>query len=253
VRVTTLQRSDFLENYWSPNPGEHANWICPTGGGKSYFMNQCVEKFMDRYPDLSYVTLAPKPDDETTSEWAKKLGYKATPDWPPKKRWFEEKPRGYVLWPNHNIEDEQANREHLNGVFSRAFNRQYGQGNSVTIADDAYALGVLYGMNQLFDRHWVNGRSLGASLYSSLQKPSGTVNGAVSSFAYSAPVHLFLGKDTDERNLKRFGEIGASGIDPDDLRRIVYNLPVHRFGTTGTVSDFLYIDRRGPYIAQVTP
>ena len=251
MRVTTLQRNDFLENYWSPDAGEHVNIISPTGGGKTHLMYQLAEGFANRYPDLSYCTFLPKPEDETTERWAKQLGYKTAEDWPPRKRWFEEKPNGYVLWPPHNIEDEQANREHLEGVFERAFNRQYGQGNSVTMVDDAYVIGVLYGLNPLLDRHWIAGRSSGASLFTTLQKPSGTTGGAVSSFAYDSPTHLFLGRDNDERNLKRFSEIAASGIDPDQLRDIVRNLPVHRIGNSA-VSDMLYLDRRGPYLAIIT-
>lgn len=252
MRVTQLQRDDWLNNYLDIWPGEHANIIAPTGGGKSWLMYQMVAKMAERFPDLSYCTFLPKPDDETTEHWAGKLGYKATPSWPPRKKWFEDKPPGYVLWPPHNIEDESANRANLSAVFSKAFNKQYGAGNSVTMVDDAYLIGVVYGLNELLDRHWIAGRSSGASLITTLQKPSGTRSGAVSSFAYDSPTHMLFGKDTDERNLKRFSEIGISSVDPDQIRSIVKNLPVHRYGNSA-VSDMLYLDRRGPYLAQVTP
>ena len=120
----------------------------------------------------------------------------------------------------------------------------------MTVIDDAYLIGVLYGMNQELDRHWIAGRSNNASLFTSLQKPSGTVGGAVSSFAYDSPTHLFFGRDNDERNLQRISEIAISEIDPQQIKDIVRHLPVRRVGNSA-VSDMLYLDRRGPYMAIV--
>lgn len=253
MRVANLARDDFLSNYWSPFPGEHVNWISPTGGGKTHFLYQCLGVMQRRNPDLTYASFQPKPGaDSTTTQWADRLGLKVTDDWPPHRWPWQAKPAGHVLWPPHIPDDEIANKEHLAGTFKNAINDLYWRGSSVTVVDDAYLAGVHYGLNPELDRHWIAGRSNHASLWTTLQKPSGTLHGAVSSFAYDSPTHLFLGRDQDERNLKRFSEIALSTVDPDQIRWIVKTLPVHQYGNSA-VSDMLYLDRRGPYMAVVTP
>jgi hypothetical protein len=250
MRVSQLPRDDFLANYLNILPGEHANIISPTGGGKSHLMYQCVNVMQSRYPDLDYVSFLPKLRDETTEKWADRLHFKVTDDWPVQRWPWQAKPAGHVLWPPHIAGDESANREHLSGTFRDAINDLYIRGDSVTMLDDAYLIGVLYGLNPELDRHWIGGRSNGTSLFTTLQKPSGTLHGAVSSFAYDSPTHLFLGRDNDERNLKRISEIAISEVDPDQVRYIVRNLEVHHIGNSA-VSDMLYLDRRGPYICIV--
>jgi hypothetical protein len=192
MRVATLQREDFLQNYLDVNPGEHFNVISPTGGGKSHLMYQCLNVMHSRYPDLTYASFQPKPGaDETTEKWAAALKLKVTESWPPYRWPWQAKPPGHVLWPPHIPDDEAANREHLSGTFKNAINDLYWRGNSVTMVDNAYLAGVHYGLNPELDRHWIAGRSNHASLWTTLQKPSGTLRGAVSSFAYDSPIHLF--------------------------------------------------------------
>jgi hypothetical protein len=252
MRVAQLQRDDFLSNYLDILPGEHANWISPTGGGKSHFLYQCIGQMQQRFPDLEYVSFMPKLRDESTEDWARRLGMSVTDAYPVHRWPWQAKPSGHVLWPHHIVDDETANREHLGKTFKDVINRLYIQGNSVTAVDDAYLIGVLYGLNPELDRHWTAGRSNGTSLFTTLQKPSGTLQGTISSFAYDSPTHLFLGRDNDDRNLKRFSEIAISQVDPDQVKHIVRNLPVHRYGNSA-VSDMLYLDRRGPYMAVITP
>lgn len=249
MRVTHLERSDFLDNYADIRPGEHVNIIQPTGGGKSWFAHQLMRKMMHDYPGQRYVSMMPKPMDETTSAWAPALGLKEIHEWPPSKRFWEDVPPGYVLWPRH-MRDESQNKERLHQMFSEGMNDQYFDGHSTTMIDDAYLVGVHLGCNQLLDRHWIAGRSSGAGLITCLQKPSGTVSGAVSSFAYDSPTHLFFGRDNDQRNLQRISEISISQLDPREVMEIVKRLPVHRINDSA-VSEMLYIDRRGPYMATI--
>jgi hypothetical protein len=198
--------------------------------------------------DVTVASLMPKPSDDTTEQWAASLGLKETATWPPTQHFWQERPAGHVLWPKHIRDDEIRNRAHLTEQFRHGLNDLYWRGNSVTVADDAYLIGVLYGLNPELDRHWIAGRSNRASLFTSLQKPSGTMQGAVSSFAYDSPTHLFFGRDNDERNLRRISEIGLSQLDPDEIKNTVRHLRVHRIGNSA-VSEVLYLDRRGPYLA----
>lgn len=73
----------------------------------------------------------------------------------------------------------------------------------------------------------------------------------MSSFSYNAPMHLFLGKDTDARNTQRFAEI-SGGVNPRELAETVQNLQLYRIGDK-TISEVLYLDQRGPYRCLIGP
>lgn len=248
-----LTRSEFFDDYFDYRPGEHLSLIYPTRRGKTHLAYQALNSAMKQNPDLSTVSLMPKPRDPATTAWAERLDLKEVREFPPPKRWFwQHEPRGYVLWPAHNPDLEAAeNRELIAGKLRKCLSSQYWRGNSVTFADDVHNLAILMGLNPELEEFWTAGGSSGAALWSANQKPSGTQHsGSVSSFSYNAPAHLFLGKDTDERNVKRFGEIG--GVDPREVEGIVRNLQL--FPIDGnTVTEVLYIDKRGPYMATILP
>lgn len=252
MKLAQFSRDEFLNEYWAPYPGEHVNIISPTGAGKSWLMYQLLEKYIQRFPHHTPCSFMPKPVDATTEWWASKLGLRNTSEWPPRKKLFQAKPNGYVFWPPHNSRDEKANRAYLSEAFTGAFNDQYERGSSVTLVDDAYLIGVMYGLNELLDRHWIAGRSNHAALWTTLQKPSGTRSGGISSFAYDAPTHLFFGRDNDERNIDRVSEIALSQFNPNELKDVIRHLPVRNINGSA-VSDMLYLDRRGPYLATITP
>jgi hypothetical protein len=245
MRLERIPRREWLDERFAFSPGQHLNIISSTGAGKSYLLWQSIEKIHEWHPELHIASLMPKPADSTTLTWMNKLGFKKTEKWPPRKH-----NEDHVFWPVHIRNDEAANKIHLASQFKNALNDLYWQGDSVTFVDDAYLLGVIYGLNPELDRHWIAGRANNASLITSLQKPSGTTGGAISSFAYNAPSHMLFGKDSDERNLKRISEIAISELDPEEIAYNVKHLPTQKIGNS-TVSDFIHIDRSGPYICQV--
>ncbi|HLI36943.1 MAG TPA: hypothetical protein VKV80_06330 [Streptosporangiaceae bacterium] len=251
--ITTVSRADFLDCYWDYRPGEHVALIQPTGGGKTYMAYQLLQRAMADNPHLSVVSLMPKPSDPATSAWAGKLGLKEIPSWPPRLLLpWQSRPSGYVLWPRHakNLPPDKR-RELVAAELKKGIDSQYWSGNSITFCDDTHSAAVLMGLNPYLEELWVNGRAGGAGLWAATQKPSGTLGtGSVSSFMYSSASHLFLGRDNDERNIRRFGEIG--GVDPKLVERIVRDLRV--FQVNGhPVSEQLYIDLRGPYMLLIGP
>lgn len=248
-----LSRSEFFDEFFTYHPGEHLSLIYPTRRGKTHLAYQCLDSAMRQNKGISTVSLMPKPRDPATTSWAQRLNLKETPEWPPKKKWpWENDPRGYVLWPRHDRSlDATANREQVASRLRKCLSSQYWRGNSITFADDVHNLAVLMGLNPELEEFWTAGGSSGAGLWSANQKPSGTMNsGSVSSFSYNAPSHLFLGKDTDERNIKRFGEIG--GVDPREVEGVVRNLPLWNIDGN-TISSVLYVDKRGPYLCELLP
>lgn len=248
-----LDRQDWLENYFSYEPGQDVLIVEPTGGGKTHIAYQMMAEVMRRHPRLSYVSFMPKPRDPSTVAWAQALGLRETPVWPPQPKLLGRRPAGHVLWPKHRMDLPPAERrEEVGKVLRAGLDHQYKRGNSVSLVDDAHSAATYMRMNDYIEEILVNGRAGGAGVWLPVQKPSGTVNsGGITSYAYSSPVHYLFGKDTDARNLARLREIGG-GIDPVKVEAIVRNLRLYRIGNA-TVSEKLWIDRRGPYMALIGP
>ena len=74
---------------------------------------------------------------------------------------------------------------------------------------------------------------------------------SVSSFHYSQPIHLLFAREDVKSNRERYGEI-SMGIDPRLIEHIVANLRTFRVGGSN-VSQFLYLNRSGPYACIVNP
>lgn len=253
MSLLQLDRQDWLENYFDYEPGQDVLIVEPTGGGKTTIAYQMAGEVMRRFPQLSFVSFMPKPKDPSTVAWAKALNLRETPVWPPQRKLFQAKPAGHVLWPPHRMDLAPAQRrEEVGKVLRAGLDAQYKAGDSVSLVDDAHAAATYMDLNDYIEEILVNGRAGGAGVWLPVQKPSGTVNaGGITSYAYSSPVHYLFGKDTDARNLRRLREIGG-GIDPDKVEAIVRNLRLYRIGSA-TVSQKLWIDRRGPYMALIGP
>lgn len=255
MRIARLDREEFLTRKFDYQPGEHIGMWEPTQGGKTHLAYQLLQVQMQRQPHLRYVSAMPKSRSPATKMWADQLGLKIIDRWPPPASLS--KPPGYVFWPRH-LKDApvEQNRAHLAVQFRQMFHDQLQAGDSYTLADDIYVLAVLYGLNMDCEEFWVAGAEGGAGLGAPNQKPSGTIGGgSVSTFSYNSPTHLFFGKDTDERNQKRFSEIGG-GINPKLLLNIVPNLKTYRMQTPRgmkNISEKLYIHKGGPWMAIIGP
>lgn len=260
MSLLSLSRDEFFgtdesgdPGYFEYNPGEHAAWIYPTQKGKTHLAWQALAAAMRQYPELSPVTLMPKALSPSTARWARAMNFAETPEWPPRRRLLAARPGGHVVWPPHRKDVTAAeDRQAVARVLGKAMHQQFWSGSSITFADDLHLLAVLMGLNAECEQFWTAGGEGGSALWGANQKPSGTANsGAVSSYFYNSSTHLFLGRDTDERNQKRFGEIGG-GLDPREIAGIVRRLKLYRIGKK-TISEVLYIDTRGPYKCLIGP
>jgi hypothetical protein len=239
--------------YFRYEDGEHAAYIYPTQKGKTHLAWQTLAAAKRQRPHLNIVTLMPKALSPSTARWAKAMNFRETPEWPPRKKFLEAKPNGYVVWPKHYKElSAEADRAQVAQVLGKAMHQQFWRGNTITFADDLHLLAVLMGLNATCEEFWTAGGEGGSALWGANQKPSGTANsGAVSTYFYNSSTHFFLGRDTDERNQKRFSEIGG-GVDPREIAEIVKNLRLYQIGPK-TISEVLYIDARGPYKCLIGP
>jgi len=256
VRIAQIPRPEWLHSYFNWIPGQHLGGYQKTQGGKTHLLFQCAEVVTQTYPDIRVVSLMPKSRDPATRRHAERLGWKIIDRWPPPPRWpGQERPPGYVLWPRHLKGVPVAqNRKHLAGIFRRCLTDQFQQGDSLTIADDAYNLAVLLELNPDIEEILTAGSGGGAAIWLSGQKPSGTrAGGSLTTFAYNQPEHFLLGYEPMPENRKRFDDIGL--VDTGVVADIVSTLPRHPVQTPQGlrhVSDILHLDLTGPYMCQVT-
>lgn len=257
MTLLRLSRDEFLGTdggggYFEYEPGEHLAIIEPTGGGKTFLAYNLLRAAMEQNPQLRPVSLMPKSGDPSTVEWMERLNFRETPVWPPRPKLFGGRPPGYVLWPPHPLDLEpEGRRKVVGGILRKGMDNQLTRGSSITFLDDAHSACTMMGLNSHLEEMLVNGRAKGAGAWVAMQKPSGSVaSGSVTSFVYSQPVHMFLGRDTEARNLKRLGEIGM--FDSRETEEIVRNLRLYKIGKN-TVSEKLYLNRNGPYRCLVGP
>lgn len=252
--LAIIPRREWLACHFDYAPGQHAAWFYPTQLGKTHLIYQCAEVVAAREAGLRMVSLMPKAVSPATRRHAARLGLQITDRWPPPTRFpWQDKPAGYVLWPKHlRNATVKENREHLAAIFRGCLHDQLWHGSSLTIADDAHRL-VLLGLNPELEEHLTTGAEGGAGLWLANQKPSGTQQGALTTFAYNQPEHLFLGHEPVKENRRRFADI--PGVDSGFLADYVSRLPRHPVNTpegTKNISDFVHIDQRGPYLCHVT-
>lgn len=238
MNVVRFERPEFLVSRWDYRPGEHVSVIEPTQGGKTTLLFQLLEHVGPQVNPP--VLLVAKPRDRTVSEGIERLGYREIPVWPPPKRWLHGDPAGYALWPRHVKGDTARTRAHQAAMFQRCLEDCFWRGDTIIVADEVYYLSAVLGLDVELTNWWTQGAGMGAGLWSATQKPSGTQQGTIPGFMYSAAVHSFLGRDPDERNRRRFAEIG--GVNPKMVAEKTQTL--NRF-------EKLYINRNGPTLCVV--
>lgn len=237
MRVARFSRAEFLESRWNYQPGEHVSLIGPTQqAGKTRMLFDLLAATDWSWCSVPPVLMVVKPRDATVSAGVARLGWETAARWPPRRKVFSPQPDGYALWPKHLKNASTAeNNAHLAAAIRPAIDHAFWKGDSLLVADEIYYLCAVMGMEDVFTRHWTQGMGMGAGLWSATQKPSGTQGASIPTFMYNSVTHTFLARDPDQRNRKRFAEIG--GVDPQLVEDITMSLPPYQF---------LYIHRAGP-------
>jgi hypothetical protein len=250
--LAEIGREEFVREVWDCRPGQHVIAVAPTGGGKSHLLYSLLEQTMAQYPDLSVVSFMPKPADPAVAEWGQRLDLRETPVWPPRKKLFQGKPAGHLLWPPHplNLPPDQR-RAYVGDVLRTGLDEQYKRGYSISFVDDATSSAGLMGLNTYLEELLTNGRAGGAAAWVSAQKPAGTRSSAgVTTLVWGNATHLFLGKTPSDSDIERYTEI--SGLPPKLVDRTIRELQMVQIGDTA-VTQFLYVNKAGPFAAIVNP
>lgn len=227
---------EFRRKRFHYRAGHHLAAFGPTQqAGKSTLAFALLEYVASQ--DLPATVLCMKHSDRVVAGWTDRLGFRECAAWPPPQRWpWQEKPRGYTLWPRQSLTNVEADNQKLQTEFTKAitFNRSHTP--SITFADELYGLIAELDLRTLLTA--VVTRDSGAyhGLWYASQKPSGTQGISIPGFFFNSAEHMFLSKDGEERNRLRYGEI-ACGIDPKAIEKETLALDPY---------SWLYIRRSGP-------
>ena len=232
-----IPRRRFLTDIWAYEAGEHVSFIGPTGSGKTHLALPLLARSVTE--DVKgYVTVM-KPRDKTVGAFMARHKWKRILNYPPPpsaKKVIGEAPPGYVVWPVHSQNPELDEVRH-EGIFRKMHRDLYVKGDAIIFDDEAVSLVREMDLKPDLVRIWTKGRSVGCGLWAATQRPS-----LVPLEMYDQATHLFLAYDPDERNQKRFAEIG--GVNPDLVADVVARLPKYHW---------LYIRRSDRTLCVVGP
>jgi hypothetical protein len=208
--IPTVEWGAFLAD-WDWRQGEHVTIAAPTGWGKTHLGLALL-------PYRKYVVVfANKPKDDTMQALTKQ-GFKVVTEWKPVP---EVHPR-VILWPPV---------KRLNGylgqkvTFQEALTRIYEQGSWCVYFDELDYICNVLKLSPLVELLWRQGRSLGVSVVGGTQRPA-----FIPLLAYDQASHLFIGRDNDEVNARRYASIAGGGkARVRQVMAVIQSLPKHHF------------------------
>lgn len=218
--VKLVPRKTFLTDprFWKYRTGEHVSFIGPTGAGKTHLALALLARSVTE-ERKGYVTVM-KPRDKTVGQFMVRHHWKRILTYPPPPnaaKVLGESPPGYVVWPVHTSKPELDEIRHEK-IFREMHRDLYVKGDAIIFDDEAVSLVREMDLKPDLVRIWTKGRSVGCGLWAATQRPS-----LVPLEMYDQAAHLFLAYDPDERNQKRFAEIG--GVNPELIQDVVARLP----------------------------
>ncbi|HEV2244931.1 MAG TPA: hypothetical protein VGR98_28105 [Streptosporangiaceae bacterium] len=242
-----LALEDFRTRHFDYRAGHHLAIFGPTQiAGKSTLSFALQESVIARLPEIAPVTLCMKHRDRVIAHWTRRLGYREVPAWPPPPRLsetppFGHKPPGYTLWPRQSLTDIEADNALLEREFRKAITHNRKHTPSITNANELYGMLAELNLRQLLTAVVTRDSVAGHGLWYESQKPSGTQGISIPGFFFNSAEHMFLSKDGEERNRRRYGEI-ACGIPESEIDRETLALDPY---------SWLYIRRSGPQWAVI--
>jgi hypothetical protein len=209
---TFVPWNEFTAHVFDWEQGEHVTILAPTGWGKTTLGLAVL-------PKREYVlAIGTKPEDDTL-DGLERDGYKVVRKLPlPPSRIS---PR-VIFWPNiESPKDIPAQRAAIRDALMEVYHR----GGFTVFIDELDYICNFLNLKPLVELLWRQGRSLGVSVVGGTQRPA-----FIPLLAYDQATHLFIGRDNDDRNVKRYasmagiGKAGKRGVEV-----AVGTLPRHAF------------------------
>jgi hypothetical protein len=209
IEVESVDWDAFKRDEFAWEQGEHVTIAGPTGQGKTTLGLNVLDK-------RTYVAvLGTKPRDTTLSTFAAQNGYKVMREWNPIPTMY---PR-VVFWPKiDHATKMREQRDHFAGMLQNI----YRTGNWTVYIDELDYVCNYLRLAPLVELLWRHGRSLGISVIGGTQRPA-----FIPLLAYDQASHLFISRDNDDVNVKRYARLG--GASRKAIERILPRLPKHSF------------------------
>lgn len=233
-----FSRQEFATERFDYHAGEHVVFGGPTQRGKTTLAFTLLEYCAS--PDLPAYVAVSKPRDPTTEKAIKRLNYVRVADWPAPRKLSNWNPSGYVIWPKFGSLTQDVAK--CARITSNLLNERYAAGirnkKAILVMDDTMVKSKVLGLDREMTTILAMSGAMGIGQWTFVQKP--TDSGSTPIWSFGASEHVFLTRDPDARNRKRYDEIG--GVDPMMVARVTNNLNPY---------EFLYIKRTGGFMCIV--
>lgn len=240
--LTVFKRDEFGANRFDYKAGHHVVFGGPTQrAGKTTAAFGLLGHVAT--PDLPAYVAVSKPRDPVTEREGKRLGFRRVTEWPvPRKiqELWDGPPPGYLVWPKFGDLDNDAAK--CAQVTASLLADRYTSGvkgqKAILVVDDTVTKSKVMGLDRQMTTIIAMSGAMGIGMWTFVQKP--TDSGRTAIWAFGNSEHLFLSKDPDVRNQKRYDEIG--GVDPKFVMEATKLLKPYQF---------LYLKRTEGYICVV--
>lgn len=231
--VLVVPRDEFARDRFDYNAGEHVVYGGPTQRGKTTLAFKCLE--YTATPEMPAYVAVSKPDDPTSAREGARLGYRRVAEWPvPKKvgEYLDGPPPGYLVWPRFGDMDRdvancaRVTRALLVDRYAAGAKAKRGKkAKCILVMDDTMVKAKIMGLDNEMVTNLAMSGAMGIGQWVFVQKPSDS--GRTPLWAYGAAEHIFLAKDPDRRNQRRYDEIG--GFDGDEVAQLTRTLEPYQF------------------------
>lgn len=243
--VEVISRKDFLYEFQRDyHNGHHVTGLGPSGKGKSTLFYQCLQRVIS--PDRPVYSLHGKIKgrDPTVPKAARKLHLRIVPELPSKARQEMDRRRkfnGYIILPlEHHLatvqDENDLLRDKFRDVIHYCYTTQSGKPKILHV-NEAHQAHVDLKLKLDCEGPLMRGAP-DCMAWHEIQRGRN-----VSYMCYDSPEHMFIFKDDDTDNVRRYADFGTG--DPMELRDLMEHLETERAADGRTISQCLYMRRGG--------
>lgn len=241
--VEVVPRREFCREFGDDyTPGQHVSVFGPTGRGKSRLCFQLLGQVIS--PDHQVTSLHGKIKgrDGVIATAAKRYHLRVVTHLPSESRMLLDRKRGwngYILIPLTKASTPAEERKLLIASFDHAIQRNYRttKRKTITHVNEAHQVQQDLKLRDSVEAPLMRGGPDNA-VWHEAQRGSW-----LSYHTYNAPEHIFVFYDDDRSNRKRYSDFGTA--DPDEVEWITSRLKTRESADRRTISQCLYIRRRG--------